>query len=56
MSNELRPKHTFIFWLAMAVFAYGLISLAIATATLDKCGSTGPKHWGYLPPGWICGA
>jgi hypothetical protein len=47
------------FWLPMllaSVVVYALLSLAIATATSDKCDniSHGHKDWSFIPPKWEC--
>lgn len=45
-----------LFLLLAAAMIYTLISVGIAVATSDKCGSRldNAKEWSYFPPKWEC--
>ena len=41
--------------LVTIVAVYGLLSAAIAIATVDDCGDeNADKHWSFFPPEWVC--
>ncbi len=40
-------------FLAIALLAFAMYSLTVATATRDDCGNA-PKHWEFFPPEWEC--
>ena len=48
-------KRGVLFFLMVALAAYVLLSIAIAIATVDKCGDeSADKHWRVFPPSWEC--
>lgn len=57
VSNEFRPGHPVIFWLAVIALTFGFFSIAKATATIDDCDQVtgGRKTWIVFPPKWECG-
>ena len=56
MSNEFRPGHPFVFWLAMVVLAYAAFSGVKAGVTINDCGEVDDqKAWVVFPPKWKCG-
>ena len=56
MSNEFRPGHPLIFWLAMIVLAFAAFSGIKAGVTVDTCGDAEDKKgWIVFPPKWDCG-
>lgn len=55
MSNEFKPGHPVIFWLAMLALIFLFYSGATALITLDDCGVNAEKSWQIFPPEWECG-
>lgn len=43
-----------IFYIALAVVVYALISVAIGMATLNDCDDFPDREWRLFPPGWEC--
>ena len=56
MTKASRRQHSGpIFYLALAVVIYALISVAIAFATAGDCGNLrSEKRWVFVPPQWDC--
>ena len=51
-----RSERNLIFYAAIAVVVYFLISVCIAIATANDCGNlNATKHWAVVPPKWECG-
>lgn len=56
VSNEFRPGHPVIFWIAIVVLTFGFYSGAKAAATINDCGDQhATKQWVVFPPEWKCG-
>jgi hypothetical protein len=57
VSNEFRPGHPILFWMAIVVLTFGFYSGAKAAITFDDCQqvSSGKKTWVVFPPEWQCG-
>ena len=52
--RDMRRKG-WLFALVTIVAVYGLLSAAIAIATVDDCGDeNADKHWSFFPPEWVC--
>jgi len=44
-----------VFWAAVVVVLYFLLSVALAIVTADTCGDLdAPKRWQIIPPAWEC--
>jgi hypothetical protein len=58
VSNEFRPGHPIVFWIAIVVLTFAFYSGATAGVTIDKCNGDehAEKGWVVFPPHWQCGA
>lgn len=56
MSTTRARRSQALFWLAIAVTAYVILSAAVAIATADTCDGRlgGDKSWQFVPPHWEC--
>ena len=43
-----------VFWMAVAVVAYALLSMALAIATASDCPDDAAQEWKIIPPEWDC--
>ncbi|HUW03658.1 MAG TPA: hypothetical protein VMW08_14970 [Acidimicrobiales bacterium] len=44
-----------LFWAAVVVVAYALMSVALAVATASDCPDGVSQSWKLIPPEWECG-
>jgi hypothetical protein len=50
-----RGMTSFAFGILLVIVVYGLLSVSIAMATIDKCDDRGlGREWHLVPPRWDC--
>ena len=56
MPTTHRTRSSLMFWLALLLAVYVVVSAGIAVSTADECdgGLDGSKTWQPLPPHWEC--